>query len=317
MCSTVGVWVAWLATSKIRKGRNSTAKPSRISYTIEIRRRPIAGVPMDRALFDIGGRAGGGHRGRDGHRLHIAGRRQRRRRGVGGSRRRGRGDRLSAGIRNDHAGFNRRHGLDLALARRRQVGDLFLGVGGCRQLLFLFFRQLLILFPLRRFFARVQFLGARVGLAHLAALFRRQLDELAHALVQALLLVRIHRRIAVGDLQPFFLAQAFHLVPLGGERLERLLLHRRQVFPQRFVERRLGGDDGVLAGGDDGRRAGRRRGRGTQRRTGDGCGGRRRRRLAGQRIADDRRNCQSCNSDAQFGPATQTRHPYCSLWLAR
>jgi hypothetical protein len=77
-------------------------------------------------------------------------------------------------------------------------------------------------------------LRARVILAHLAPFFRRHANPLAHAFLYAYLLVRLHLGVTVGDAQPLLLAHSVHLVPLASERLQRLLLGRREIFPQDF-----------------------------------------------------------------------------------
>src|SRR5471032_3263521 len=232
MCSVNGVCAPCTASSNSRKGRNSTASASSDSYTMEIRRRLIVGMEWLLAagvLFGIGGR----------WRRHSRGRRD----GRGGSRisrRRhcrwcwysSRADWHGCSNRvNNRSG--RRHDHP-RMSWQQFVGRLFRHGFG-RQLFLLFFRQLLVLFPLQGFFTGIDAFGACIVFTHHAALLRSKFDPLAHAFMYARLLVGFHGSKAAGDVQPFLLAQGRQLVPFSSQRRQRFLLRMRQIGPQGIV----------------------------------------------------------------------------------
>jgi len=68
-------------------------------------------------------------------------------------------------------------------------------------------------------------------LARGAALFRRQPGPFSHAVLQALLGLRLHLRVTLGDGNPFLPAFRIELVPLAGKRGEDLLLLGCQFRP--------------------------------------------------------------------------------------
>src|SRR5205085_3259602 len=109
-------------------------------------------------------------------------------------------------------------------------------VGGFRgKLAFTLGRKALILLPLLPHFLLLvgrQRLQRFVLLARHPSLFRRQLRPRLHLLLQALLLVGMHRRIALRDAAPFLLARAVQFVPVGRERRENLLFLWRQLTPR-------------------------------------------------------------------------------------
>src|SRR5438045_2548925 len=94
-----------------------------------------------------------------------------------------------------------------------------------------------------------------VVLARLAALLGRELGPGLHAPLHALLLLRLHARIALGDGDPFLAALGLERLPVGLERREGLLLLGRELGPRRPSAgdgaRRLG--SGFRAGGRGGR----------------------------------------------------------------
>src|SRR5258708_28756196 len=101
---------------------------------------------------------------------------------------------------------------------------------------------------------------ALVVLARLAALIGRELGPGLHAPLHALLLLRLHARIALGDADPLLAALGLERLPVGLERRQRLLLLGGQLRPRRTPARdgarRLGGrfrsggrGGGVLCGG--------------------------------------------------------------------
>ena len=80
----------------------------------------------------------------------------------------------------------------------------------------------------------------------LAALLRRQRGPALHAALHALLLLGLHRRIALGDADPLAAALGFQALPVGLERRQRLLLLGGELGPRRArhgfgLRRRLGG----------------------------------------------------------------------------
>ncbi len=112
-------------------------------------------------------------------------------------------------------GSYRWHG-PVPAVRGRKIGHAFFCrmIGG--EFLLLLFRQLLILAPLSGFLRRIQPLRARKAFACDATLFRREFDPFAHALLDSLLFVRLHRRKFVADFQPFSLAQRIDFIPFDG-----------------------------------------------------------------------------------------------------
>src|SRR6185436_12771735 len=101
-----------------------------------------------------------------------------------------------------------------------------------------------------------------VGLARLAPLLRRERGPALHAALHALLLLGLHRRIALGDADPLAAALGFQALPVGLERREGVLLLGGELGPRRTrrglgLRRRLGGR---LLGRDLGRDVDRRLG---------------------------------------------------------
>src|SRR4030095_6323549 len=99
-----------------------------------------------------------------------------------------------------------------------------------------------------------------VGLARLAPLFRRERGPALHAALHALLLLGVHRRVALGDADPLAAALGLQALPVGLERREGLLLLGGELGPGRAcrglgLRRRLGGR---LLGRDLGRDVDRR-----------------------------------------------------------
>src|SRR5262245_48364060 len=79
-----------------------------------------------------------------------------------------------------------------------------------------------------------------VGLACLAPLLRRELGPGLHALLHALLFLRLHGRVALGDADPLELALALDAVPVRLERGEDLLLVGGELAPGRPRDGGLG-----------------------------------------------------------------------------
>src|SRR6185503_20154022 len=102
-------------------------------------------------------------------------------------------------------------------------------------------------------------------LAQLAALLRRQRGPALHAALHALLLLGLHRRIALGDADPLAAALGFQALPVGLERREGVLLLGGELGPRR-TRRGLG-----LRRGLGGRLLGRDLGRDVDRRLGERC----------------------------------------------
>src|SRR6185503_16176832 len=133
----------------------------------------------------------------------------------------------------------------MAASRRRRPGVLTgsLPAAGLRGEVFaLVLRQRLVLGPL---LAQVAALLGRdldhllVGLARLAPLLRRKRGPALHAPLHALLLLGLHRRVALGDADPLHAPLALEAFPVGLERRERLLLLGGELGP-RGAHRRLG-----------------------------------------------------------------------------
>src|SRR6185436_7494899 len=85
-----------------------------------------------------------------------------------------------------------------------------------------------------------------VGLARLAPLLRRERGPALHAALHALLLLGLHRRIALGDADPLAAALGFQALPVGLERRKGLLLLGGELGPRRAcrglgLRHRLGG----------------------------------------------------------------------------
>src|SRR6187455_754937 len=72
-----------------------------------------------------------------------------------------------------------------------------------------------------------------VGLARLAALLGRERGPALHAALHPLLLLGLHRRIALGDADPLAAALGFQAFPVGLERRKRLLLLGGELGPRR------------------------------------------------------------------------------------
>src|SRR5688572_12898126 len=72
-----------------------------------------------------------------------------------------------------------------------------------------------------------------VGLARVAALLGRELRPALHAPRDALLLFRLHRRIALGDADPLAPALGLEAFPVGLQRREGLLLLGSELGPRR------------------------------------------------------------------------------------
>ena len=72
-----------------------------------------------------------------------------------------------------------------------------------------------------------------VLLARCLPLGRRQLGPRAHLLLDALLLLGRHLRVALRDTPPFLLARGVKLLPVGRERGENLPFGRREGVPRR------------------------------------------------------------------------------------
>src|SRR6266850_6794674 len=72
-----------------------------------------------------------------------------------------------------------------------------------------------------------------VVLARLPALLRREARPGLHAPLHALLLLRLHARVALGDRDPLLPALGLERVPVGLERREDLLLLRGELGPRR------------------------------------------------------------------------------------
>src|SRR5438309_1925745 len=123
-----------------------------------------------------------------------------------------------------------RPGVTLMLLAARVAGD------GRHQALALVRRECLVLGPglaqvlVRR---RPRRLGeVLVVLARLAALLGREARPGLHAALHALLLLRLHARIALGDADPFLPAIGVERVPVGLERREDLLLLGSELGPR-------------------------------------------------------------------------------------
>src|SRR3954469_6305926 len=143
-----------------------------------------------------------------------------------------------------------------------------IGRGRRHQALALVRRQRLILGP---FFAQVLLLvlarhlgEALVILARLAPLVGGELGPRLHAARDALLLLALHARIALGNRDPFLTTLGFERVPVGLERGEDLLLLGGELGPGRayirFGGRCLGRRFGGRFLGASGRRLRRRPG---------------------------------------------------------
>src|SRR3989442_13967225 len=110
------------------------------------------------------------------------------------------------------------------------------GRGGGNQALALVRRERLVLGPglaqvLVRRLAR-HFGEMLVVLARLAALLGREARPGLHATLHALLLLRLHARIALGDADPLLPALGIERVPVGLERREDLLLPGGELGPR-------------------------------------------------------------------------------------
>src|SRR5207253_8153748 len=111
------------------------------------------------------------------------------------------------------------------------------------ELAFALRRKILILLPLLPHLLLLlgrQRLERFVLLARDRALLRGQLRPRAHLLLNALLLIGLHRGITLRDAAPLLFARAVQLVPIGCERREDLLFIRRQLAPGRGLEGDLG-----------------------------------------------------------------------------
>src|SRR5687767_9713458 len=136
----------------------------------------------------------------------------------------------------------------MAASRRRRPGVLtpsLLAAGLRGEIFALVLRQRLVFGPL---LAQVAALPGRdfgellVGLARLPPLLGRQRCPALHAPLHALLLLGLHRRIALGDADPLEAPLALEAFPVGLERRQRLLLLRGEFGPRRANRRfRLGG----------------------------------------------------------------------------
>ena len=111
-----------------------------------------------------------------------------------------------------------------------------------RELAFFLGRQVLVFLPFLPhlvLLVRWQRLERPVSLARHVALVGRQPRPLAHLRLDALLLVRLQRRIALGEPQPFLLALGVEAVPVRRERRQDLPVTLGQLVPGRRLERDL------------------------------------------------------------------------------
>ncbi|VWC11650.1 hypothetical protein BUB20358_05355 [Burkholderia ubonensis] len=187
----------------------------------------------------------------------------------------------------------------VALAGRRRADDGRPAAAlGRREALLLFLGQLLVGLPRALTRLRGQVLRGLVVLARDAALLGRHPDPFGHALLQALLRIGRHLRVARRDLQPFALAGVAERVPLVGERRERDVLRGRQARPRQ----RAGGSGqrGEVGGQRDGGRRERRR---------VGCDGDRLGLRVETRVRGDVGDGDRDHASEKYGQAALLTHP--------